>query len=80
MPALSGDKLATVIKANEATENIPVVFFSSNDEDSLRRSVREARVHGYICKGNIMELKRKVAYFLDRCSPENATAQRIVRP
>lgn len=74
MPALSGDKLAAVIKANEATQNIPVVFYSSNDEDSLRRSVREARACGYICKGNIMELKRKVAHFLDRDSQERATA------
>lgn len=74
MPGLSGDRLAAVIKSQEATNNIPIIFFSSNDEDSLRRSVREARVSGYICKGNIIELKTKVAYFLDRCSPEGATA------
>jgi CheY-like chemotaxis protein len=64
MPALSGDKLAAVIKSRVATENIPVVFFSSNDEDSLRKSVHQAKASGYICKGNIMELKKKVAYFL----------------
>jgi CheY-like chemotaxis protein len=74
MPGLSGDKLAVVIKAQEATENIPIIFFSSNDEDSLRRSVREVKASGYICKGNIIELKTKVAYFLSHCSPEGATA------
>lgn len=73
MPALFGDKLAAVIKSQEATENIPIIFFSSNDEDSLGRSVREAKASGYICKGNIMELKRKVAYFLNRNSPDEVT-------
>lgn len=75
MPALSGDKLASVNTWRETTENIPVVFYSSNDEDSLRRSVREARVAGYICKGNILELKRKVAYYLERHEDANATAR-----
>lgn len=64
MPALSGDKLLTVSTWREATRNIPVVFYSSNDEDSLRKSVRDAQVTGYICKGNILELKRKVALYL----------------
>ena len=66
MPALSGDKLAAVISGQEATRNIPIVFYSSNDEDSLRRSVRETRVAGYICKGNILDLKNKVAHYLEQ--------------
>jgi len=74
MPALSGDKLAEVVKSHEATKNISIVFYSSNDEDSLRRSVRETGVSGYICKGNIMELKRKVAHYLNICSPGGAYA------
>lgn len=73
MPALSGDRLASVDTWRESTKNIPVVFYSSNDEDSLRKSVRDAQVTGYICKGNIMELKRKVAYYLETHKYADAT-------
>lgn len=73
MPALSGDRLASVNTWRETTQKIPVVFYSSNDEDSLRRSVRDAQVAGYICKGNILELKRKVAYYLESSGHADAS-------
>ncbi|MEK6725779.1 MAG: response regulator [Deltaproteobacteria bacterium] len=61
MPALSGDNLAKLVLQRC---DVPIVFHSSNDEDSLRRAVAECRVKGYICKGDIFDLKRKVATYL----------------
>jgi CheY-like chemotaxis protein len=64
MPALSGEKLARIIRSNTDTQKIAVVFHSSNDEDSLRKAVMQYRVAGYICKGSLFDLREKVAYFL----------------
>ncbi|HCC68844.1 MAG TPA: response regulator [Nitrospiraceae bacterium] len=68
MPALSGERLSSLLLSNKITKHVPLVFYSSNDEDSLRRSVSEYGVKGYICKGDIFELKRKVAYYLSPMS------------
>ena len=65
MPGLSGDRLSSLLLSNYYTKNVPIVFYSSNDEDSLRKTVAEHGVKGYICKGDIRELKRKLAYYLD---------------
>ncbi len=64
MPALSGESLAQVIKNTMSCKDIPVAFLSSNDEDSLRKSAAEHGLRGYICKGNLYELRSKVAEFL----------------
>jgi CheY-like chemotaxis protein len=65
MPALSGDKLAGLLRTNSDTSHIPIVFYSSNDEDSLRECVAAHGVCGYICKGDIINLKRKVNRYLN---------------
>lgn len=65
MPALSGTGLSSLLLSNTGTKNIPIVFYSSNDEDSLRKAVSEYGARGYISKGNIYELKRRVAYYLE---------------
>jgi CheY-like chemotaxis protein len=64
MPALSGEKLARIIRSNADTQKISVVFHSSNDEDSLRKAVMTYKVTGYICKGSLFDLREKVAYYL----------------
>lgn len=69
MPALSGEKFAGIIQANEHTKHVSIVFYSSNDEDSLASSVAKYGVRGYICKGNIVELRRKVAAYLEGPRP-----------
>ena len=66
MPCLSGIKLSGLILTNGSTKHIPVVFHSSNDEESLRKAVVESGVHGYICKGNVFDLMKKVAFYLSR--------------
>ncbi|NOZ24966.1 MAG: response regulator [Nitrospirae bacterium] len=73
MPALSGERLSLLLRANRRTSRVPVVFYSSNDEDSLRRSVAECGAAGYICKGNISELKRKVEGHLQSAGPHTRT-------
>jgi CheY-like chemotaxis protein len=64
MPCLSGEKLSSLILTNGSTKHIPVVFHSSNDEDSLRKAVLECGVHGYICKGSVFDLRKKIAFYL----------------
>lgn len=70
MPALSGDNLAPLLLGNDCTKQVPIVFYSSNDEDSLRSSVAKHGVAGYICKGDMSELRKKVLRYLR--SPKNA--------
>ncbi len=64
MPALSGDKLVSIIKPYCDSLTTPIVFYSSNDEDSLRELAKTHRVQGYICKGNTAELRSKVSSYL----------------
>ncbi len=66
MPGLPGDRLAGLIKSFEATKNVPVVFYSSNDEDTLRKAVSDSKVTGYIPKGDLYELRQKVKQYLGR--------------
>ena len=72
MPVLSGDKLAAQMRMNADTGHIPIVFYSSNDEDSLRESVAASGVRGYICKGNISDLRNKVNQYLNIPTVEKA--------
>jgi two-component system, OmpR family, response regulator len=64
MPVLSGDKLISIIKPYSDAITTPIVFYSSNDEDNLRELVKTHGAQGYICKGNITELQKKVNQYL----------------
>lgn len=64
MPALSGDRLCSLIRANGNQREVPILFYSSNDEESLRFSVKRFGASGYVCKGDIAGLRRKVAQVL----------------
>lgn len=64
MPGLSGDRLAMILRSNETTRSVPIILYSSNDEDALRRTVRDQALDGYICKGSPSELRAKVKRFL----------------
>lgn len=65
MPGLSGDSVAGLLNSYEATKNVPIVFYSSNDEDILRRAVSVHKVRGYISKGDIFDLRKKVQHYLN---------------
>ncbi len=64
MPVFSGEHIAHLLRLEYDTQNIPIVFYSSADEDSLRESVSTCGVHGYICKGDIASLRNKVDQYL----------------
>lgn len=64
MPGLSGENLLAILQANPGTRELPVVFYSSNDEDVLRDSVRRLGARGYISKGNLASLRSRVAQYL----------------
>lgn len=68
MPGLSGENLLSVLQSNPLTRELPVVFYSSNDEDVLRATVQRLGARGYISKGNITSLRSKVAQYLERQS------------
>jgi PleD family two-component response regulator len=65
MPALSGDRLCSLLKGHSAAKNLPILLYSSNDEDSLRRSVAEFGADGYVCKGDISGLRNLVGRMLN---------------
>lgn len=64
MPALPGDELSVILRSNGKIKDVPIVFYSSNDEDSLRKAAFEYGVRGYICKGDVRDLRRKIAIYL----------------
>lgn len=70
MPALSGDKLAELLCSNSDLRHIPIVFHSSNDEDSLRECAASYGAKGYICKGNVSELRSKIGRYLGLSSDQ----------
>lgn len=65
MPALSGPSLTELIKPFCTDMKIPILFYSSNDEDSMKELVTAKGVHGYICKGDPYTLRTKVNGFLN---------------
>ena len=66
MPGLSDDNLGSVLRIYEDVGQNPIVFHSSNDEDSLRESVTTHGVRGYICKGDVATLRKKVNEYLHK--------------
>lgn len=65
MPALSGPSLIELIKPFCTDMNIPILFYSSNDEDSIKELVTAKGAQGYICKGDPNTLRTKVNGFLN---------------
>jgi CheY-like chemotaxis protein len=60
MPALSGDNLVNLIKPCCKELQIPILFYSSNDEGMLRELVAAHGVMGHVCKGDIAALYKNV--------------------
>jgi DNA-binding response OmpR family regulator len=50
MPLLDGNKKAKILKQQNHSQDIPILFISSKSETELVRLVEEAGVDGYICK------------------------------
>ncbi len=64
MPSLSGETVSLLLKSDKGTRDVPIVFYSGNDEDGLHNSATAYGARGYICKGNIIELQIKTAYYI----------------
>ncbi len=61
MPALSGEGLVGVIRNRPRLKELPVVLYSSNDEESLRRTAERLGLRGFVCKGDVEALRTTVA-------------------
>jgi CheY-like chemotaxis protein len=72
MPALPGDDLAAFLRADDRTRSVPIVLYSSTDESRLRSAVVHHRLRGYILKGDVSDLRRKVGYFLQEHESDGA--------
>jgi two-component system, OmpR family, response regulator len=66
MPGLPGDKLSAIVKSHSATRNVRILYYSSNDEDTLRKAVLETGVDGYVSKGSPAQLRSKIASTLSK--------------
>lgn len=64
MPGLSGSYLSDILKPHCEGMKVPIVFYSSNDEDMMKELVEEKGVQGYICKGDPDALRSTVHKFL----------------
>ncbi len=67
MPFLSGDELLRLFKDHVDLRRVPVVFFSSNDETSLRLMVVRCGALGYIPKSEMAgDFGGKVRRYVER--------------
>ena len=66
MPGLAGSNLVSHLKPFCLENGIPILFYSSNDEGSLRDLVAIHGVRGSVCKGDIPGLYQKVGECLSR--------------
>ncbi|NOY13906.1 MAG: response regulator [Deltaproteobacteria bacterium] len=64
MPALPGDRLCAILRSEPDLEDIPIYLYSANDEEILRKSVKQFQADGYICKGNVSALRLRVQQVL----------------
>jgi CheY-like chemotaxis protein len=64
MPALPGTALAPLLRDRAQTRHVPILLYSSNDEDTLRRSARMLGLAGYVAKGDPDQLRREVGRVL----------------
>ncbi len=71
MPALTGDKLYDLINSHVKNRGIPVLFYSSLDESSLRTLKIKKGATDYIVKGDIFQLYRKISSYMKKKSFSN---------
>ncbi len=48
LPGMNGSQVCRILKKEEKTKHIPVVFMSSKDEEKLQQITEEAGADGYI--------------------------------
>ena len=50
MPLLDGDKKLKVLKSNEHSKDIPIIYLSSKSDEELQNLVAATGADGYLCK------------------------------
>jgi DNA-binding response OmpR family regulator len=55
MPEISGDNVCRVLKAKFDTHMIPIVLFSTLEEDELSQLAERSGADGYVCKSRGMD-------------------------
>ena len=48
LPGMNGSQICRILKQQDKTKNIPVVFMSAKDEEKLTQITKEAGANGYI--------------------------------
>ena len=48
LPGMNGGQVCRVIKKEDRTRNIPIIFMSAKDEEKLNQITKEAGADGYI--------------------------------
>lgn len=69
-PDLTGEKVFAILRAVDATREIPVVFWSTDSEESLRASARRFGASGYIVKGKTALLRHCVERVIGEGTPD----------
>jgi CheY-like chemotaxis protein len=65
MPGLSGENVCTLLERWLDARKTPVLLYSSNDEESLRKSALKLGTAGYVMKGDPVQLRSSVRRALD---------------
>lgn len=50
LPILRGDRLVAILRGAKGEKRVPIVYFSSADEDEMKRLVAETGADGYLKK------------------------------
>jgi CheY-like chemotaxis protein len=65
MPGLSGENVCFLLERWLEERKTPVLLYSSNDEESLRRMAQKLGTAGYVMKGDPLQLRSSVRRALD---------------
>jgi CheY-like chemotaxis protein len=60
MPGLSGENVCALLERWLGARKTPVLLYSSNDEESLRKSALKLNTAGYVMKGDPDQLRTSV--------------------
>jgi CheY-like chemotaxis protein len=60
MPGLSGENVWFLLERWLADRKTPVLLYSSNDEESLRKTAAKLGTAGYVMKGDPLQLRASV--------------------
>ena len=55
MPEITGDGVCGVLKQKHDTKDIPIILFSTMEEEELVHLAEKSGADGYVCKGEGME-------------------------